>query len=333
MLDWGLVPYGEARARQRELAAERGPAAPRIGSSWEHPPVSPWGAAGETAPADSRGGPDHGRVPVFRVERGGQATLHAPGQVVAYPIVGLRAGELHEFLADLLAAGAAVARAYGLAAVTPPGRPGLWVGGAKLLSVGLAVQGGVSLHGLALNVNNDLALFAAIVPCGHPGERLTSLAASWAAPWTGRGQARLADESGPGWPAPGAATRPGCGGRRRTRRPSRPWRNAWPAWACHTVCQEAHCPNLGECFGRGYRHFLILGPRCTGPAPSARWKREPPPSRPEEPARVARAAPPWDQARGGDLHHPRHWPTAGPATSRGSWPRCGRPCPAPGGRC
>lgn len=123
-----------------------------------------------------------GDVPVVPVERGGDVTLHGPGQLVAYPIFYLREEErdLHRYLRGLEETVILSVAEFGLAGLRLPGRTGVWTGPAeaprKLASIGVAVRKWVTLHGLALNVHTDLARFAAIHPCGFPAAVMTSMA-------------------------------------------------------------------------------------------------------------------------------------------------------------
>ncbi|MBI3725791.1 lipoyl(octanoyl) transferase LipB [bacterium] len=121
-------------------------------------------------------------VPVFEIERGGAATWHGPGQLVGYPIVRLEPGErdVHGFLRTIEGALAdALRETAGLEAEprredTPTG---LWVAGKKVASIGIAVRRWVTLHGFALNLENDLSRFSLIRPCDMSPEVMTSLAA------------------------------------------------------------------------------------------------------------------------------------------------------------
>ena len=115
---------------------------------------------------------------VFEVERGGDVTLHAPGQLVGYPIFQLRdhRPDLHWYLRQLeeaLIVGLAV---LGIAAERNPGLTGVWTGGRKIASIGIHVKQWVTFHGFALNVTTALDLFDLIVPCGIQGVRMTSVA-------------------------------------------------------------------------------------------------------------------------------------------------------------
>jgi lipoyl(octanoyl) transferase len=122
-----------------------------------------------------------GDIPVVAIERGGDVTLHGPGQIVAYPIFLLRENErdLHRYLRGLEEVIIRTVAELGLVAVRVPGRTGVWTGPPeaerKLASIGVAVRKWVTMHGLALNVNIDLARFATVNPCGFPAGVMTSM--------------------------------------------------------------------------------------------------------------------------------------------------------------
>jgi lipoyl(octanoyl) transferase len=138
----------------------------------EHPPVFTQGQAGR---------PEHvlhpGDIPVVQTDRGGQVTYHGPGQLVAYVLVDLR--RLKIGVRKLVAAleGAVIDLLAGLevTAQARPDAPGVYVDGAKIASVGLRVRHGCSYHGIALNLDLDLAPFARINPCGYAGLPMTRL--------------------------------------------------------------------------------------------------------------------------------------------------------------
>lgn len=138
----------------------------------EHPPVFTLGQAGL---------PEHlrnpGPIPVVRSDRGGQVTYHGPGQLVAYLLLDLKRARLgvkqlvhllEQAVIDLLAD-------YGLEARSRADAPGVYVGDAKIASVGLRVRHGCSYHGIALNVDLDPAPFQRINPCGYPDLPITRL--------------------------------------------------------------------------------------------------------------------------------------------------------------
>jgi lipoyl(octanoyl) transferase len=121
-----------------------------------------------------------GDVPVVEIERGGDATYHGPGQLVAYPIVQLVEGErdLHRFLRNLEEAAIGAVGELGVAgAGRREGATGVWIEERKIASIGIACRRWVTFHGIALNVRTDLAYFARIQPCGFAPEVMTSVAA------------------------------------------------------------------------------------------------------------------------------------------------------------
>lgn len=172
----GEVVYEDALAWQRELWQRR--VDDRIGDvllTLTHDPVYTAGRHADLARNLVRH--DTG-VRVVNVERGGDVTYHGPGQLVAYPIVKLASSkDVRGFVDALLAACRAVAAEHGLDAVVDRERPGVWVGGDKLAAVGVRVDARVTFHGLAFNVDCDLAQFrAGIVPCGIRDGGVCSLA-------------------------------------------------------------------------------------------------------------------------------------------------------------
>lgn len=121
---------------------------------------------------------DPGDVPVLQVERGGDVTWHGPGQITAYPIVALPPGrqDLHRFMHELEEAALRACADFGLTAQRDPRNTGVWAGGRKLASVGVACRRWVTWHGLALNVDPDLRYFERINPCGMTPGIMTSMA-------------------------------------------------------------------------------------------------------------------------------------------------------------
>ena len=114
---------------------------------------------------------------VVEVERGGDVTVHAPGQLVGYPIIDLQQhrADLHWYLRQLEEAMIRGLDKMGIAADRNPGRTGVWVGGRKIGSIGVHVKRWVTLHGFALNVTTDLRMFNVVVPCGIDGVIMTSV--------------------------------------------------------------------------------------------------------------------------------------------------------------
>ena len=177
IVDWGTVAYPEAWARQLALVDERlnGAAPDRLVFA-EHPPVVTYGrsAAGRDLPVPEEKLREQG-IAVVRTDRGGLATYHGPGQMVAYPVLEIRGRDIIGHVRRLLETVADVLLEVGLQPELRQRTPGVWVRGAKIASVGIAVRKSVSYHGVALNVNTDLWPFSLIVPCGNPAETMTSL--------------------------------------------------------------------------------------------------------------------------------------------------------------
>jgi lipoyl(octanoyl) transferase len=165
------VPYAEAHALQRQVleARIRGEVADTV-LLLEHADTitvgKKLGSAGNVL--------DAGDIPVVTVERGGDVTWHGPGQLVAYPIVGIT--DLHAHLRALEQAVIDVLADLGLEGVRDPRNSGVWLGGRKVCSVGIACRRWVAWHGLALNVDPDLERFARIRPCGFDASIMTRLA-------------------------------------------------------------------------------------------------------------------------------------------------------------
>jgi lipoic acid synthetase len=368
----GTVPYREAWSLQQGLhrsvrsVPDRGDHLLLL----EHPPTVTLGRHAD--PAHVLGDPARHGMEVVAVDRGGDVTYHGPGQLVAYPILdlpGKGGGDLPDvpgyvtFLEQVLID---AVRDLGLADVGRlPGHPGVWVRpgsvrAAKVAAVGVRVQRGRSLHGVALNVDPDLGHFDHIVPCGITDHGVTSLAAEgvmvsmreavdavvarfvehWAPAWVERADVAWrvpADGSdlspfsrgaGPGSRTAAAAS--GCHDALRSepgaegtsvrllgrlaeagvrggvgiaeRKPD--WMRAplrhgpevlqlkriVRGLGLVTVCEEAGCPNLSECWADGTATFMVCGERCTRACGFCLVDtRRPEPLDPSEPDRVADA--------------------------------------------
>jgi lipoyl(octanoyl) transferase len=175
----GRVRYADGLALQERLVGERKAGAiPDTLLLLEHDPVFTLGrnarhenvlVSGELLRA--RG------FDVFEAGRGGDVTYHGPGQLVAYPILDLAPDrkDVHRYVRDLEEVMIRVCADYGLAAGRVEGRTGCWMGDAKIGAIGVRLSRWVTSHGLAFNVNADLAPFGLIVPCGIRDKGVTSL--------------------------------------------------------------------------------------------------------------------------------------------------------------
>jgi lipoyl(octanoyl) transferase len=194
----GTVPYEEARELQRQIAERR--QREEIGDVLlllEHPPVYTRGRRSqpEELPMGAAWYEAQG-IEVRDTDRGGLVTYHGPGQLVAYPIVQLRGygDDVHEYVRGLERTMVEALGAAGVRAGTIEGLTGVWVarrrdenrsiyteigpsaeGVRKIGSIGLHVSRGVTTHGLAVNISNDLQPFEWVVPCGIEGVAMTSL--------------------------------------------------------------------------------------------------------------------------------------------------------------
>ena len=180
----GTVDYLDAWDRQRAHAAARADGAgPDVLMLLEHPSV--YTAGRRTQPQDRpTDSPGLENIPVIDVDRGGKITWHGPGQLVGYPIVGLRQPyDVVDYVRRLEEALITVVRGLGVPCGRVAGRSGVWLAAddrgpeRKIAAIGVRVQRGVTLHGFALNCDPDLAAFDRIVPCGITDAGVTSLSA------------------------------------------------------------------------------------------------------------------------------------------------------------
>jgi lipoyl(octanoyl) transferase len=172
----GRIGYADALALQEEIVARK-IAAPESDDELlllEHDAVYTIGRTPDVSSLRDETQLPH---PVERINRGGQATFHGPGQLVGYPLLDLRrrGQDLHRYLRFIEELLVEVCGAAGVAAERREGLTGVWAGGRKLASIGVGVRRWVSMHGFALNVCGDLAPFAHITPCGIAGVEMTSL--------------------------------------------------------------------------------------------------------------------------------------------------------------
>jgi lipoyl(octanoyl) transferase len=185
----GLLPYEEAWAAQKRLeAARQAGEIPDVLLLLEHAPVYTRGRRSE--PAELPMGVEwyeRQGIEVRDTDRGGRVTYHGPGQLVGYPIMSLQpyGNDVHDYIRRMEQVVIGSLAAHGVAAGTIEGLTGVWTrpadpppGGTarKIGSIGVHVSRGVTTHGFAINVNNDLQPFEWIVPCGIDGCQVTSVA-------------------------------------------------------------------------------------------------------------------------------------------------------------
>jgi lipoyl(octanoyl) transferase len=177
----GLVPYAQALTEQKALeAARQAGNVPDVLLLLEHPPVYTRGRRSQ--PAELPMGEEWYRaqgIDVVDTDRGGLITYHGPGQLVGYPIMSLKPyrDDVHEYIRRMESAIVAALADVGIEAGPIEGLTGVWTREPrKIASIGVHVSRGVTTHGFAINVNNDLQPFEWIVPCGIDNCRMTSVA-------------------------------------------------------------------------------------------------------------------------------------------------------------
>lgn len=191
----GRVPYRPTYELQRSLSGQRkSDQIPNTLLLLEHDHVFTFGRrADETHLVAGESVIKEYGAEIVETDRGGEATYHGPGQLVAYPIISIRELKLgpvayvrllEETIIQMLAE-------YGIRGHRVVGRSGVWIGGEpgskpidganptgrKIAAIGVRISGGVAMHGMALNVSTDLSYYSHIVPCGMPGLDMTSI--SW----------------------------------------------------------------------------------------------------------------------------------------------------------
>jgi lipoic acid synthetase len=261
---------------------------------------------------------------VVETDRGGAITYHGPGQLVAYPIVRLASPDVVAYVRSLEEAVIRLLAKLGIHAQRNEKNSGVWVGERKICAIGVRIGRQTSMHGLALNVSTDLAFFDKIVPCGLSDAGVTSvekeIGMSFAPADLSESLAyELADVLGApsldfaaSLPRTTRADRQARTGGTRVRGPItaadgnprpnfirvkarmgeryRALESLMRKLDLHTVCQEARCPNIYECWSQGTATVMILGDTCTRACGFCNvatgkpdWFEE------DEPERVARA--------------------------------------------
>jgi lipoyl(octanoyl) transferase len=191
LLDCGTLPYKDAWEAQLRLAERRAEGSiPDVLMLLQHPPVYSRGrrTKAEELPMGDEWYEARG-IEVLDTDRGGLVTYHGPGQLVAYPIVDLApmGGDVHEYVRGLERVMIGSLAEHGVGAQTIEGLTGVWTEGPppgpgvdgaakKIGSIGIHVSKGITTHGLAVNVDNDLQPFEWVVPCGIQGVAMTSIA-------------------------------------------------------------------------------------------------------------------------------------------------------------
>lgn len=177
-IDLGRMPYGDALEQQfyRHEKVQNGE--PSVILTVEHTPVLTMGknADPRNLLLTRRSYSDMG-VELFETERGGEVTAHMPGQLVVYPIIDVMKFKLsvRQYISSLEQSVIETLKNFGVYASTDANLPGVWVAGEKICAIGVRVKSRITMHGLALNVNNATDLFEKIVPCGIKARGVTTM--------------------------------------------------------------------------------------------------------------------------------------------------------------
>ncbi len=167
--DLGIIGYKEGYVIQKQFVEKIQGGEDPVVLLCEHPVVLTLGRlANEDNLLISKEKLKKRKISVEHIDRGGEVTLHSPGQLVIYSIVDLRyfGKDLHDFMRKLEQVAIDLLGDFGIVADRFLGRTGVWVGSKKIVSIGIGVKKWISFHGMAINVNTDLNLFSMIKPCG-----------------------------------------------------------------------------------------------------------------------------------------------------------------------
>ncbi len=219
------------------------------------------------------------------VSRGGEATWHGPGQLVAYPIFDLSKFEkdVHVYLRKVEGVILLTLKRFGLEGSRREGLTGVWLKNQqdewkKIASIGVGVKRWVSYHGLSLNVSNDLGPFSAISPCDQDGQVMTTLyqelqAADLPLPTMAEVKStlltcftkvfKLQIPEGSDLELDKSFMPPWLKAAPQQQNEFAKTRKVVDSLRLVTVCEEAHCPNIGECWSHSTATFMIMGENCT----------------------------------------------------------------------
>jgi len=170
--DLGLQDYQPTWQAMQKFTAERDESTADELWYLEHPPVFTMGLNGKKKHLLNVG-----EIPVINIDRGGQVTYHAPGQLILYTLIDLT--RLHLGVKDLVSAIEQaiiqLLKKYNIPAERKENAPGVYVNGAKIAALGLRIKRNKSYHGLSLNIDMDLSPFKKINPCGYEGMAVTQI--------------------------------------------------------------------------------------------------------------------------------------------------------------
>jgi lipoic acid synthetase len=303
--DCGLADYSQVLQEQQELRDKRRKGEiPNTVFITEHPSVITLGARQSANKLQvNRNSLKQQDIDVVDIRRGGGTTAHNPGQLVFYPILNLQDLGLgiSEYIRELEAIGIELLKEFGIRCTRRKGMPGLWVDNRKISSIGVRVSKLITYHGMTINIQNDLSIFDYIIPCGLEGVEMTSVLKE-----TGKHlsmsqvKEKLIELLMKHFSTSNEKEITSSEFRKLP-----PWlRRPLPAGETYkhtdkllksldleTICNNANCPNRGECWSRGTATVLILGNICTRNCKFCSVATgKPTPPKPTEPDRIAEMA-------------------------------------------
>lgn len=290
----GLTPYREAQYIQKKLVEKR--IKGKINDTLlllEHPPVITEGAKNSNDDyKSSKRDIKRNGIDIVKTKRGGRLTYHAPGQLIAYPIIKYNKRDIASFIHKLEGTIINVLSNFNMADIKRDKKAGVRIQGKKIGWVGVRFKKWVSQHGVALNINLDLKPYKHIVPCGVDNEDVTSIRNEITNKINDKDNIynnfidtfcsqfnykRYKNNSDSIMPDPTSVLK-------RPKRKQNDTVSTKPYWLktttpnqeqketvnslieskkLNTVCEEASCPNIGECWSRGTATFMLLGDTCT----------------------------------------------------------------------
>jgi len=235
----------------------------------EHPPVITMGRRADNShlKADDSFFKDKG-ITIHRIDRGGEATYHGPGQIVGYVIVDLnqRKGFVKQFVWEIEEVFIRLLKnEFNIDSHRDMEHRGVWVGNEKITAVGISVKRNVTMHGFAFNVNTDVSAYSWIIPCGITDKGVTSLEKLTKQKIDIENMKKITARYFKDVFYPETEEKSPAKALVRTRynEEARKVDALIKKLKLNTVCSSASCPNRGECFSHKTATFMILGNSCT----------------------------------------------------------------------
>ncbi len=295
VLNLGLVDYTDALSLQKEFVQSiRQNKGSNILILMEHPPVITVGRNGKR---DNIFASDkilkEKNIKIYEIARGGDVTLHCPGQLIGYPIIDLSQNgkDIHRYIRNLEEVILLLLKDYRIEGKRVDGYTGVWVGSKKIASIGIGIKHWITYHGFALNINPDMLYFSLINPCGMKDKKMTSISELLNQKIDKYElRLKLIKHFSEVFNLETKGTLPPWIKKQVNEREIEKINSVIADYNLHTVCQSAKCPNISECFSRNKVTFMILGNVCTRNCKFCSvMKGKPLPVDIEEPKRIADA--------------------------------------------